>query len=165
MKPVTLKKRHDFLRVRGGARYQGPAFLLEAKRRDAADIGTPNAAAVAFQGPRFGFTVTKRLGGAVKRNRIRRRLKAAIGLTAEAGAQARTDYVVVARAAAYDVAFADLVEQFAKAFEVTARRTTAGGGHRGGHRSGRRGRHVAGNQPPDPTNTGADRHSRSTVTR
>lgn len=162
MKLVTLKKRHEFLRVRGGARFQTAAFVLEAKKRPASGA----RGGCEPEGPRFGFTVTKRLGGAVKRNRIRRRLKAAISQTAETGARPDTDYVVVARAAAFDAAFSDLVDQFGKGFEVTARRNEGGGGGgRARPTSRRRERSTAGNQAADPTNTHSGRQCRSTVTR
>ena len=70
----TLKKRAEFLRLRGGARWATPSCVVETK--PAAD---PGATA---RGPRFGFTVTKKLGNAVVRNRIRRRLRAALSAVA-----------------------------------------------------------------------------------
>lgn len=151
MKLVTLKSRSEFLRVRGGARFQCAAFVLEAKQRPDAGRDTPGPAKAA---PRFGFTVTKRLGGAVTRNRIRRRLKAAVVLTAAAGALDGTDYVVIARAAAFDMAFGDLVEHFRKAFEVAGRRLGSGGGRRGPRQPAEDDRTIAGNPANDPTNTG-----------
>lgn len=54
---------------------------------------------------RFGLTVTKKLGNAVKRNRIRRRLKDAIRRGAIELAQPGFDYVVIAREAALVRAF------------------------------------------------------------
>src|SRR5690606_36649590 len=67
---VTLKRRPEFLGVRSGARWATPAFVLEAKRRRYA-LPTGDV-------PRFAFTVSKRIGSAVERNRIKRRLKAAV---------------------------------------------------------------------------------------
>lgn len=92
----TLKKRPEFQRVRGGGRCSTPAFVLEGKVRADGLAG----------GPRFGFTVTKKLGGAVQRNRIRRRLKAAIGAVATQHADPRFDYVIIAREAALEREFA-----------------------------------------------------------
>ena len=69
---ATLKRRSQFQRVRGGGRWSTPAFVLEGKRRDAGD--DPSAATgPPFGVPRFGFTVTKKLGNSVRRSRIRRR--------------------------------------------------------------------------------------------
>src|SRR5262245_18692896 len=72
---TTLKRRSQYLRVRKGARCATAAFVLEAKARsaEARQGHVPPA-----EGPRFGFTVTRALGKAVERNRIRRRLKAAV---------------------------------------------------------------------------------------
>jgi ribonuclease P protein component len=65
-------------------------------------------------GPRFGFTITKKLGNAVTRNRIRRRLKAAFAAGAD-GAEASCDYVVVARRTALDRPYALLLEDVTRA--------------------------------------------------
>ncbi len=100
---VTLRKRAEFLAVRGGARWAGAAFVLEAKAR--APDGLP-------AGPRFGFTVTKRLGTAVVRNRIRRRLREALRTGALTGAKTGFDYVIIARPAALRRPFAGLVADF-----------------------------------------------------
>lgn len=106
---VTLKKRREFLRLRGGARWAGPAFVLETKPAPADD---PDQ-----QYPRFGFTVTKAMGNAVVRNRIRRRLKAAVREVAPAIAKPGTHYVLVARAAAALRPFSDLKKDLEHAFQ------------------------------------------------
>lgn len=46
---------------------------------------------------RAGFTVTKKLGGAVARNRIRRRLKEAVRAVGPDAARPGYDYVFIAR--------------------------------------------------------------------
>jgi ribonuclease P protein component len=65
-------------------------------------------------GPRFGFTITKKLGNAVTRNRIRRRLKAAFAAGAD-GAEASCDYVIVARRTALDRPYVLLLEDVTRA--------------------------------------------------
>jgi ribonuclease P protein component len=97
--PTTLKKRSEFLWVRGGRRWSTSAFVLEARARQNSAEENP---------ARFGYTVSKKVGGAVERNRIRRRLRA---LTAALGAdQVRPgfDYVLIARSGAIDRSFVDL---------------------------------------------------------
>ena len=106
----TLKKRAEFLRLRGGARWANACFVLETKPRTETEVA-------AGQTPRFGFTVTKALGGAVVRNRIRRRLKAAVSATFGPLARAGHDYVVVARAAAADRPFDELKKDLEQAFQ------------------------------------------------
>lgn len=122
MAVATLKKRSEFLRLRGGARFATPSFVVETRPRisSVASPAAPEAsepAPSAADGPRFGFTVTKKLGGAVIRNRIRRRLKAVVGLVAPALARSNHDYVLVARLAALDRTFADLKKDLERALQ------------------------------------------------
>lgn len=137
MNLVTLKKRHEFLRVRGGRRCQNVAFLLESKPRPKL-AGHPNnstehdfhrppgrlpprvgdkSALAPIDGPRFGFTITKRLGNAVTRNRIRRRLKHAIAELAPEFARSGHDYVIVARRRAATLPYGDLKKGLERCFE------------------------------------------------
>jgi ribonuclease P protein component len=106
---VTLKKRAEFLRLRGGARCVMPAFVLETRPR--------GSDASAGSEPRFGFTVVKALGGAVVRNRIRRRLRAAVSHVASFKARQGHDYVLIARASALDRPFLDLKKDLERAFQ------------------------------------------------
>lgn len=103
----TLKKRAEFLRLRGGARFATPSFVLETRPA----LGGPSTPV------RFGYTVTKKLGGAVVRNRIRRRLKAVVGLIAPRLARPGYDYVLVARAAAFERAFPELKKDLERALQ------------------------------------------------
>jgi ribonuclease P protein component len=105
---LTLKRRSDFLRVRDGRRWSGPAFAVEAKLR-------PGDGPAAHA--RFGFTVSRRCGGAVDRNRIRRRLRAAVTDLAAGHANPGYDYVLIARKAALDRPFALLKTELIAAFE------------------------------------------------
>jgi ribonuclease P protein component len=105
---ATLKRRPEFLRVRGGARSATPAFVLEGKRRDQPALP---------ETPRFGFTVSKQVGGAVERNRIRRRLKAAVRGILPDHPRRDFDYVLIARRPALDAAFATLVSDLVVALQ------------------------------------------------
>ena len=105
---ATLKRRSEFLRIRKGARFATPAFVLEAKRRDDESELEPD-------GARFGFTVSKQVGNAVERNRIKRRLKAAVRDVVRDHARSDFDYVLIARRAALDAGFAALVSDLIKA--------------------------------------------------
>lgn len=105
---ITLKKRPEFLAIRGGQRASCAAFVLETKKALSPE-GAP---------PRFGFTVTKKLGNAVIRNRIRRRLKAAVTAILSSDAKPGHDYVVIARTAAETRAFTDLVQDVVRALKT-----------------------------------------------
>lgn len=107
---TTLKRRSEFLRVRGGLRWGTPSLVLEAKPRP----GHHAKAGQEAEGPRFGFTVSKKVGKAVVRNRIRRRLKAATRELLDS-ARAGYDYVIIARPAAADRPYADLKADLAHA--------------------------------------------------
>jgi len=103
---TTLKKRQEFLRVRGGQRCQNVAFVLETKPRAAKDVVA--TATVGPEVPRFGFTITKKIGNAVTRNRIRRRLKHALSELADGFAKPGYDYIVVGRRRAATQPYSDL---------------------------------------------------------
>jgi ribonuclease P protein component len=115
---ARLKKRAEFLNAGKGKRFHAKSFTLQAVRRQA------NAGEAR---PRFGFTATKKLGNAVVRNRIRRRLKEALRLLPSLSARTGYDYVILARQAALDQAFPALQEELARAFvEIHAARSPEG---------------------------------------
>ena len=64
------------------------------------------------QGARVGFTVTKRIGNAVIRNRIKRRFREMVGENAGSLAITQIDYVVIARQGAEIRRFKALNEDF-----------------------------------------------------
>jgi ribonuclease P protein component len=70
---------------------------------------------------RFGFVVTKKMGGAVVRNRIRRRFKGALGVLLTNGVLRVSDipekiaFVLIARTSASTCSFEDLLTHLGKA--------------------------------------------------
>jgi ribonuclease P protein component len=103
-----LKTRAEFLHVRGGARFTAPSLVLQARRRDGGEGEERHLA-------RFGFTATKALGGAVVRNRARRRLKEAVRLTGPTHAVEGYDYVLIAREGTVQRRFAELIRDLERA--------------------------------------------------
>jgi ribonuclease P protein component len=103
-----LKRRSDFRAAAEGLRVSGRAFLLQARQR-AGD----EAAAI-----RIGFTVSRQVGNAVVRNRVRRRLREIVRLSAAAEAAALRpghDYVLIGRRAALTVPFGEMMQDLGKA--------------------------------------------------
>ncbi|MGL4824968.1 MAG: ribonuclease P protein component [Alphaproteobacteria bacterium] len=102
----TLKKRRQFLAVSGGKKWVAPAFILQKGQAASSDTA-----------PSFGFVVTRKMGKAVVRNRVRRRLKEAIrGLLKEDFPVQLAHYVCVARGDAKETSLPVLLEQLKRAF-------------------------------------------------
>jgi ribonuclease P protein component len=98
-----LKRRADFLKAASGQRISTAPFVLHARdRRDDTDA-------------RVGFTVAKKTGNAVERNRIRRRLRAAADRVLGPSGRAGFDYVVIGRRAALSAPFAAIEADLARA--------------------------------------------------
>ncbi len=76
-------------------------------------------------GPRIGFTVGKALGGAVQRNRIRRRLREAVRLNGFSP-DLNVDVVINPKKPALNVKFTLLQSEIAKAFQVIQRSVAKG---------------------------------------
>lgn len=91
-----LRQRAEFLAVAAGTRIPAAAFVLQARRRE-------------DEGPaRVGFTVSKKVGTATERNRVRRRLREAVRRSASDHMHRGHDYVLVGRRAALTLEFARL---------------------------------------------------------
>ena len=110
---ARLRRRADFQRAARGKRAQAESFALQSRLRAEAEAGDV--------GPRVGFTVTRKIGGAVERNRIRRRLKAALAAASAIAPDAHSDYVLVARRPALTRRFAALVADVERAFAQIGR--------------------------------------------
>jgi ribonuclease P protein component len=113
-----LRRRADFQRAAKGRRARMEAFAIQANRR---------AATSDDLGARIGFTVTKKLGGAVLRNRIRRRLKEAVRLSPRLETQADHDYVLMAQREALGRPFDQLLADLNRAFSLVHSRSHAPG--------------------------------------
>ncbi|MGD0763986.1 MAG: ribonuclease P protein component [Roseiarcus sp.] len=109
-----LRRRAEFQRVSRGRRAHVESFTLQANARALADAPPGEA-------PRVGFTVTKRIGDAVERNRIRRRLKEALRRADAVAPAPGHDYVLMARREALTRPFAALVADIEKAFAKMSR--------------------------------------------
>ena len=105
--PARLRKRAQFLAVRRGEKRRGRFFLLEVLER-----GDGGAS-------RVGFTVTRKVGNAVVRNRVRRRLKEALRVHAAGDMRPGNDYVIVGREDVLAAPFADIKTELSRRMRKT----------------------------------------------
>jgi ribonuclease P protein component len=99
-----IRKRPDFLTAQAGAKAGTPGFLMIKGQ-------APNPSGRV----RVGFTVTRKVGKAVTRNRIKRRLKEAARRVFAAEAPPAHDFVIIARPAAETRNFALLLDDMKRA--------------------------------------------------
>jgi ribonuclease P protein component len=121
-----LKRRTDFRAVaQAGARAPAQRFVLQALRRD--DAGDELAPS------RIGFTVSKQVGNAVERNRVRRRLREMVRGKPATAFAAGHDYVLIGRRSALSFPFGELARELDGAL---GRLATGAGIKRPPHRAG-----------------------------
>ena len=97
-----LRKRADFLRVAAsGRKWAASGVIVQADR-----MPTDGSADADI---RVGFTVTRKVGGSVIRNRARRRLRAAAAAAMPGQARAGFDFVLIGRQATLTRPFPALV--------------------------------------------------------
>jgi ribonuclease P protein component len=104
-----LTKRPEFLAAASGRRLHTERMTVQGRPRDDAN------------GLRFGLTVTKRVGHATERNRIRRRLRAAIHLAAVDHLTRNADVVVIGRREVLSAAYPVLLDDLDRALKVVTK--------------------------------------------
>lgn len=85
--PVVLKRRRDFLEVARGRRAVRSTLIVQARNRQAE----------ASEPVRVGYTASRKVGGAVLRNRAKRRMRAAVARVLPQHGVPGWDYVLIAR--------------------------------------------------------------------
>ncbi|MCC7348229.1 MAG: ribonuclease P protein component [Variibacter sp.] len=108
-----LRHRADFLAAAQAAKAPAPAFVLQVRRR--ADEGPP----------RVGFTVSRKVGTAVERNRARRRLREMVRAAGAEAMRPGHDYVIVGRRGALSHPFDRLLADFGSALRRAGGRAGA----------------------------------------
>ncbi|MCF6216407.1 MAG: ribonuclease P protein component [Emcibacter sp.] len=107
VKISMLRKRQDFLRIASGRIkwVSGSMIVQMAKRPE--DNDSEHRAII-----RVGYTASKKVGNAVRRNRAKRRLREVVRRALPAGGKGGYDYVVIARSDAPDIPFDQLIRDF-----------------------------------------------------
>ncbi len=99
-----------------GRKWSTPGLVLQADRRPA--DAPAEAGAGPDSAPRVGFTCSRKVGGAVERNRAKRRLRALAAELLPTLGEPATDYVLIGRPATVDRPFdllrADLAQALAR---------------------------------------------------
>src|SRR3954469_11463631 len=107
---VTIKKRADFLAANGGRRVSTPGFVLLVRDRKDADAAM-----------RVGFTVTKKIGGAVVRNRMKRRFRELAREIIPAKGIPGADHVMIGRSKGIERDFSLLRSELESALDKARR--------------------------------------------
>lgn len=103
----TIRKRADFLAANRGLRVARPGFVL---------LAHPNGG----QGKRFGVTVTKKIGNAVVRNRMKRRFRELLRAALPEAGLANHDHVLIGREGGLERDFAKMQVELAEALSRAA---------------------------------------------
>ena len=102
MRAAVLTRRSDFLAANRGLRIARPGFVLLANANGRA-------------GQRYGITVTKKIGNAVVRNRMKRRFRALLRELLPVHGLADTDHVLIGREGGVERDFALMREELVAA--------------------------------------------------
>ncbi|WP_371514445.1 ribonuclease P protein component [Novosphingobium sp. TH158] len=107
MKLPVLSRRSDFLAANRGLRVARPGFVLLARPNDLGEI-------------RFGITVTKKIGNAVVRNRMKRRFRELLRDALPAEGLPGHDHVLIGREGGVERDFALLRKELSAALSRAA---------------------------------------------
>lgn len=103
----TIRKRADFLSANRGIRVARPGFVLLANSNGG-------------KGTRFGVTVTKKIGNAVVRNRMKRRFRELLRAALPQAGLPDHDHVLIGREGGVERDFAKMQGELAEALARAA---------------------------------------------
>jgi len=111
----VIRKRADFLAANRGKRFVTPSFVLLAHRRHP---GHPVPADMI----RHGITVTKKIGNAVARNRMKRRFRALLAQVLPGEGIPGVDHIMIGRKADKEADFASMKADLEKGLRYLAKK-------------------------------------------
>jgi ribonuclease P protein component len=98
-KIFRIRKRKDFVRIsRFGFFYRSNSIVVQCDSGDSASF-------------RVGFTASRKVGGAVERNRCKRRMRAAADVVLKDLGVFGVDYILIAKKSARTVGWNDLLDE------------------------------------------------------
>jgi ribonuclease P protein component len=109
-----LTKRSDFVAAASGRRFHTERMTVQGRLRGQDRVGL-----------RIGLTVTKKVGHATERNRIKRRLRAAVQAAGAAHAKLDVDVVVIGRRDILTADYRVLLEDLRRALAVVTKPRSA----------------------------------------
>ncbi|WP_262028378.1 ribonuclease P protein component [Microvirga sp. Mcv34] len=109
-----LTKRPDFVAAASGRRFHTERMSVQARLREGSGLGL-----------RFGLTVTKRVGHATERNRIKRRLRAALPAAGQDYANIDADVVIIGRRDILSADFDLLIDDLRRALRTVTKPKSA----------------------------------------
>ena len=107
----VLQRRADFLAANRGLRVARPGFVLLVR---------PNAGPEGGRGKRYGITVTKKIGNAVVRNRMKRRFRELLRAALPEQGLPDHDHVLIGREGGVERDFGQLREELGAALSRAA---------------------------------------------
>ena len=112
---AVIRKRADFLAANRGKRFVTSSFVLLAHRRRADH-------AIPADTIRHGITVTKKIGNAVARNRMKRRFRALLAQALPGLGIAGVDHIMIGRKADTEADFATMKADLEKGLRYLAKK-------------------------------------------
>ena len=105
-----LKKRPEFLKVAATRKkWVAAGLILQVRRHRDSESGLATS--------RVGFTVSRKVGNAVRRNRVRRRLRAAADLIMGEHVSSGHDFVIIGRQGTIKRSFPDILSDLETALK------------------------------------------------
>ncbi len=111
----VIRKRADFLAANRGKRFVTANFVLLAHRRHSGHI-------IPEQTIRYGITVTKKIGNAVARNRVKRRFRAMLARVLPDQGMAGVDHILIGRKTNTEADFAAMKADLEKGLNYLAKK-------------------------------------------